>query len=157
MQKVSPSSLDRPGLRHTWHTSISQLTTTTKERIKIIWTSPRCFSTSPTEIVAKWSYQNSCVGGSHPLQHDIRRLGSSGGFVGASLPLCQMNQSPPPYYIRTQNVGAETSLINLARSSPSLHIFPILCFQSQCISKTVWHAKNPLGWLFPSLCPDSTK
>lgn len=114
------------------------------------------------EIVALYAVelpeQQAVPGGSHPVQHNIHPLDSSRGFARALLPLHQNESEPTPVlHLLLKTRGAETSLISLARWSPPLCVFPVLCFQSRCTTTAVWHAQTPLGWPFSSLCPDSTE
>lgn len=121
-----------------------------QRQFRVIWTSPKVFITLLRWklLLSKWSYQN------NRRYHWV----SSSSVQHPSARLKQISWSLAPKWIRalphitsaTQNVGAETSFINLAGWSPSLHIFSVLCFQSQSTSKTVWHAQTPLGWLFSS-------
>lgn len=144
MKKVSPSLLDRPGLRHT---SISQLTTTATEgHFETIWASPKVFLALLRwkSLLSKRSCQN------NRLCPWVSSSSAQRLLAWLNQRICWSLAALAPKWIRThphitsaaQNVGAETSLINLARSSPSIHIFPVLCFWSE-------HKQDSLAYTDP--------
>lgn len=66
-----------------------------------------------------------------PLQLNVHRRGSSRGFGRALLPLHEHESEPTPVLHLPLKTWAEPSLINLARSSPSLHIFLSCVFRAR--------------------------
>lgn len=96
--------------------------------LKMIWASHKVFSAFPRWklLLSKKSYwNNSLCWWVYPLQLNLHQLGSSRGFGTALLPLHQNESEPTPILHLPLKTWAEQSLINLAWSSPSFHIFPV--------------------------------